>query len=129
MMTEKQHTIIASDNDPKMIEIAKINAKNAGVEKYITFEVKDVKEYLVTRDPLLGTVVSNPPYGLRLNNIVDLMSLYKTIATLFEKNPQLHGGIITSFPPFNEMKLSGNWKKSPFYNGGEQCRFYKKSLL
>lgn len=129
IMTNKEHTIIASDIDPEMITIAQENAKNAWVENYIQFEVKDVKKYLDTQYSLLGTLVSNPPYGLRLNNIVDLMGLYKTIATLFEKNPQLHGGIITSFAPFDETKLTGNWKKSPFYNGGEQCRFYKKSLL
>jgi putative N6-adenine-specific DNA methylase len=43
---EKQHTIIASDIDPEMIKIAQENAKNAGVEKYIQFSVKDVKDYL-----------------------------------------------------------------------------------
>ena len=90
--------------------------------------MKDIKEYL-NEPELIGAMVSNPPYGLRLNNIIDLMGLYKTIATLFEKNSKLHGGIITSFEQFEEKKLSGNRKKSPFYNGGEQCRFYKKSLL
>ncbi len=124
----KEHTIIASDIDPEMIAIAQENAKNAWVDKYIQFAVKDIKEYL-NESELIGSMVSNPPYGLRLNNIIDLMGLYKTLATLFEKNPKLHGGIITSFEQFEEKKLSGNWKKSPFYNGGEQCRFYKKSLL
>ena len=125
---EKQHTIIASDIDPEMIKIAKENAKNAGVETYIQFSVKDVKEYLDWPE-LVGSLVSNPPYGLRLNNITDLEPLYRTIAQLFVKHPKLHGGIITSYTPFGEMKLAGNRKKSPMYNGGEECRFYKKSLL
>ena len=126
---EKQHTIIASDIDPEMIKIAQDNAKNAGVEKYIAFAVKDVKEYLVTSNELRGAIVSNPPYGLRLNNIIDLESLYRVIAELFEKNPQLHWWIITSYKPFADMKLSGNRKRSPLYNGGEECIFFKKSLL
>lgn len=127
MMLDKHHTIIASDIDPEMIKIAQENAKNAGVEKYIHFETKDIKDY-VDGPQLVGAMVSNPPYGLRLN-IVDAQSLYKTIAELFKKNPQLHGWIITSYQQFDEMKWSGNRKKSPLYNGGEQCRFYKKSLL
>jgi len=64
-----------------------------------------------------------------MHNIVDLMNLYQTIAKLFAQHPGLHGGIITSFVAFGEMNLSGNRKKSPLYNGGEQCRFWKKSLL
>ena len=62
MMLGKKHTIIASDIDPEMISIARENARNAGVEEYITFEVKDIKEYLTTHISLLGTLVSNPPY-------------------------------------------------------------------
>jgi putative N6-adenine-specific DNA methylase len=126
---EKQHTIIASDIDPEMIRIAQENAKHAGVADYITFETKDVNNYLVTSNSLLGTLVTNPPYGLRMNNIVDLDKLYRTIAELFAKHPKLHGGIITSYTPFGDMQYTGNRKKSPFYNGGEECRFYKKSLL
>lgn len=129
IMTNKEHTLLASDIDPQMIELAKINAKHAGVENYIQFSVHDVKDYLVTCDCLLGAVVSNPPYGLRLHNIVHLAELYKNIVELFAIHPRLHGGIITSYEQFESTKLSGNRKKSPLYNGGEQCRFWKKSLL
>jgi len=48
VMLNKEHTIIASDIDPEMIKIARENARNAGVENYIQFECKDVKEYLDT---------------------------------------------------------------------------------
>lgn len=46
MMLDKQHTIIASDIDPRMISIAKENAKHAGVEDYITFETKNISDYM-----------------------------------------------------------------------------------
>lgn len=45
-ITEKVHTIIASDIDPTMISIAQENAKHAGVLDYIAFETKDINEYL-----------------------------------------------------------------------------------
>jgi hypothetical protein len=64
-----------------------------------------------------------------MNRITDLESLYRTIAELFAKHPKLHGWIITSYTQFREKNLIWNRKKSPFYNGGEECWFFKKSLL
>ena len=104
-MLDKQHTIIASDIDPQMIKIAQENAKNAGVEKYISFAVKDINDYLTTQDSLLGTVVSNPPYGLRLQ-MFELIQLYRSITQLFDTNPKLHGGIISSYEDFAPSSTS-----------------------
>src|SRR5574344_1653419 len=81
MMTSKQHTLIASDIDPRMISIAQENARHEGVADYITFEVKDVKDYL-DGTPLDGCLVSNPPYGMRLN-IFDIEEIYHIITELF----------------------------------------------
>lgn len=97
-MLDKQHTIIASDIDPTMISIAQENAKHAGVENYITFITKDIADYLNDSD-LAGTMVSNPPYGLRMNTY-DLERVYHTITELFTKHPKLHGGVITSYEKF-----------------------------
>jgi len=104
MITTKQHTIIASDVDHRMISIAKENAKHAGVADYITFEIKDVKDYL-NGPPLDGCLVSNPPYGMRLN-IFDGEYIYHTINELFIHHPKLHGGIITSNEIFETDKKS-----------------------
>jgi putative N6-adenine-specific DNA methylase len=46
IMTNKEHTIIASDLDPLVLKIAQENARIAGVENYISFEVKDIKDYI-----------------------------------------------------------------------------------
>lgn len=127
IMTTKHHTIIASDIDPRMISIAQENAKHAGVADFITFETKDVKDYLDS-PPLDGCLVSNPPYGMRLN-IFDTEEIYHIITELFVHHPKLHGGIITSYEKFDTDTWSWSWKKNMFMNGGERCRFYKKTLL
>ncbi len=98
VMLQKQHTIIASDIDPEMIRIAEENAKIAGVSDYITFETKDIKDYL-DGTPLDGCLVSNPPYGRRLN-VFDTEQLYHSITELFVRHTKLHGGIITSYEKF-----------------------------
>jgi 23S rRNA G2445 N2-methylase RlmL len=72
-----------------MIEIAKANAARAGQEGRIQFEVKDFRD-IVQNEKLSGTIVTNPPYDMRLkdNNI---SSLYKNLDKLFRINPELSG--------------------------------------
>lgn len=127
IMLEKKHTIIASDINPEMISIAKENARHAGVADYITFETKDIKDYL-DGPPLNGCLVSNPPYGMRLN-IFDIEEIYHIITELFIRHPKLHGGIITSYERFQTDVWSWSRKKNMFFNGGERCWFWKKTLL
>lgn len=76
------------------------------------------------RRELTGYLVSNPPYGLRLEN-ADVPQIHKDIAELFAKNKNLQGGIITAYSDFEHF---GNmkYKKRKLYNGGELCYFYKK---
>lgn len=126
MMLEKQHTIIASDIDPRMVSIAQENAKHAGVENYITFITKDISDYINDQE-LMWTMVSNPPYGLRMNTY-DLEKIYYTVTELFSHHPKLHGWIITSYERFVPEDEGGTRKKSMFYNGGERCWFYKKTI-
>ncbi len=127
VMLSKQHTIIASDIDPTMMSIAQENAKHAGVADYIIFETKNISDYMETPE-LAWTLVSNPPYGLRMNTY-DLEKVYHTITELFIKHPKLHGGVITSYEWFLPEDEWGTRKKSMLYNGGERCWFYKKTLL
>jgi len=127
MMLTKQHTIIASDINPDMISIAKENAKHAWVEEYISFETKAIADY-ISGPELEWTLISNPPYGMRLN-LFDLENLYHSITELFTHHPKLHGGIITSYEKFETDTVSGSRKKTIIMNGGERCWLYKKTLL
>ncbi|GJL34583.1 Ribosomal RNA large subunit methyltransferase K/L [Phytobacter ursingii] len=69
-----------SDNDPRVIERAQRNARRAGVSELVTFDVKDVAQL---SNPLpkgpYGTVVSNPPYGERLENEPALIALHSLL--------------------------------------------------
>lgn len=59
--------ILASDADPGMVDIARRNAKRAGVADAIRFSVADAAERLTGMRERGGLIVSNPPYGSRLN--------------------------------------------------------------
>ncbi|OLQ88422.1 23S rRNA (guanine(2445)-N(2))/(guanine(2069)-N(7))-methyltransferase [Vibrio panuliri] len=64
------------DNDERVIKTARDNARRAGVEELVTFEVGDAA--LVKRPAGFedGVVVCNPPYGERLGTHPGLIALY-----------------------------------------------------
>ncbi|MDD5769955.1 MAG: class I SAM-dependent RNA methyltransferase [Candidatus Gracilibacteria bacterium] len=120
---DKIYNVIASDIDDKVLEIAKKNAKNAGVLDSITFINKNLRDY--KHEKISGTLVSNPPYGLRLKDD-DLKGIYKDINIILDKNKDLKGGIITSYSEFDNIINSSKFKKRKLYNGNEMCYFYMK---
>ncbi|MFJ5338272.1 bifunctional 23S rRNA (guanine(2069)-N(7))-methyltransferase RlmK/23S rRNA (guanine(2445)-N(2))-methyltransferase RlmL [Pectobacterium sp. CHL-2024] len=91
-----------SDNDRRVIEIAKANARRAGVAELISFDVRDAAQL---KNPLSegpkGTVVSNPPYGERLESEPALIALHNMLGrkmksdfggwqlSLFSASPEL----------------------------------------
>ncbi|MBN3145244.1 bifunctional 23S rRNA (guanine(2069)-N(7))-methyltransferase RlmK/23S rRNA (guanine(2445)-N(2))-methyltransferase RlmL [Pectobacterium brasiliense] len=91
-----------SDNDRRVIEIAKANARRAGVAELLSFDVRDAAQL---KNPLpegpKGTVVSNPPYGERLESEPALIALHNMLGrkmksdfggwqlSLFSASPEL----------------------------------------
>ena len=117
-----EYQIYASDMRKEVIERAKRSAKFAWVEDSISFSTQEVESYL--RREISGYLVSNPPYGLRLEED-DIEGVHTTIAELLSKNTWLYGGIITAYSEFKNIgKIK--YKKRKLYNGWELCYFYKK---
>ncbi len=117
-----EYQIYASDMRKEVIERAKRSAKFAWVEDSISFSAQDVESYL--RREISGYLVSNPPYGLRLEED-DVEGVHKIVAELLRKNSGLYGGIITAHSEFENLEKI-KYKKRKLYNGGELCYFYKK---
>ena len=74
-----------SDSDTRVIENARKNARRAGIGELITFEAKDVAQL---SNPLpqgpYGTVISNPPYGERLESEPALIALHSLLGRLLK---------------------------------------------
>ena len=91
-----------SDSDPRVIERARSNARRAGIGELVTFEVKDVANLTnpLPKGPY-GTVISNPPYGERLDSEPALIALHSLLGrnmkdyfggwnlSLFSASPEL----------------------------------------
>jgi putative N6-adenine-specific DNA methylase len=119
---DKQHTIIASDIDPDMIQIGQWNAERAWLTDVITWMTKDVHEY-VDQD-LTGTLVSNPPYGDRLKPH-GIAQLYTALTKIYQNNPELNWGLITSY----DWSPHSKWSQTLYYNWSEEVTWWKKKMI
>ncbi len=73
---EFTHKIYGSDIEGKAIAVARANVKNAGMNKYIELERRDINE--IEQVPEGGTLITNPPYGERLN-MEDIDQFYRDL--------------------------------------------------
>ncbi len=116
-----------SDVSPKAIAIAGRNVKNAGLSKYIELEVKSFQQY--TEAPVPGILVTNPPYGERLNPR-DLMDLYGMIG---ERIKHVFTGydawvLSSNREGFDKIGLKPS-EKIKLINGSLDCEFRKYEIF
>lgn len=118
--------LIGNDIDEKVLEIAKYNSAQAGVEDCITFSNKNFIDLEI--DAKYGDMITNPPYGERLlaEDELALEKLYKDLG-VFCKNklPRWSYYIITSYEDIEKVFKLKSTKNRKLYNGGIKTYFYQ----
>ena len=71
--TSVETDIQGYDLDPEMVDIARINAKKAGVENMIHFQARDIAD--LSHRKKYGFIITNPPYGERIGEQDELPAL------------------------------------------------------
>ena len=115
--------IYGYDIDPESIEIAKENAEIAGVADYIDFAVADATEFKSNEE--YGFIVTNPPYGERLESEESVKLLYKELGYAFRRLKNWSYYLITSFEEFEYEFGQEATKKRKLYNGMLKTYLYK----
>lgn len=112
--------IVGADISPRALEITRENARNAGVERYLTLEVRPVSQWTEAPQPA-GTLVTNPPYGKRIG-ADDMNALYASIGkTLKHVFTGYHAWIIGYEDEyFHEIGLAPS-QRIAVNNGGLDC--------
>jgi len=121
---EKLPTIIGCEINKKVFEQANVNISLAGLENYIELINNDFLELQLSCTP--GIIICNPPYGKKLGDENELISLYEQMGIFLKNN----------FSGWEFWLLSGNPKltkylkmksslKFPVSNGGIDCRWIK----
>lgn len=121
--SEREFKIKGYDIDQESIDIAKENAEIAGVEDYIEFEVGDVTKF--KSDEEYGFIITNPPYGERLEDKDTIKQLYKEIGYAFKKLKNWSYYLITSFEEFEYEFGKAADKKRKLYNGMLKTYYYQ----
>ena len=111
------------DLDPDMIKIARANAKQAGVEKLIHFQQRDVAD--LKHSKKYGFIITNPPYGERLVEKKDLPALYTTIGEVYRNLDAWSLYMITSYEEAERYIGRKADKNRKLYNGMIRTYFYQ----
>ena len=111
------------DIDDEMIKIARINAKDAGVEKMIHFQRRSVSD--LSHPKKYGFIITNPPYGERLEEKKDVLQLYKTIGDRYKALDAWSAYLITSYEDAERDMGIKATKNRKIYNGMIKTYFYQ----
>jgi putative N6-adenine-specific DNA methylase len=120
--------IIATDLSEDAVEVSRKNAKTAGVDTLITFEVCDFADTTVP-DTGKGVVVFNPEYGERLGVHSKLEATYKRMGDFMKQHCKGYFGYIFTGNPDLAKKIGLKAdRKVEFYNGKLDCRMLEYEL-
>lgn len=111
------------DIDPDALRAARSNAKMAGVDKLIHFQQRPVKEL---RHPKpYGFIITNPPYGERLEEKEALPALYREIGESYNRLDKWSMYLITSYDK-TELDIGKKADKNrKIYNGMLKTYYYQ----
>jgi len=119
--------IIATDADERAIYAAKQNAKTAGVQHLIEFDVCDFADTDIPEGE--GIVVMNPEYGLRLGQLEQLEIEYKRIGDFLKQKCSGYTAYILTGNKELSVKIGLKAsRRMVFYNGNIECRLLKYEL-
>lgn len=120
-----KYTLLWSDTDQKVLEYARQNAINAGVWDSIKFMHLSFSEQKSNIIKHWWRLISNPPYGKRLDSNKDLSSLYLEISEVLVHS-NMYGWIISSYPDFSSFLDSYTFSNKNLYNGSDEVSFWRK---
>ncbi|RHW49856.1 class I SAM-dependent RNA methyltransferase [Bombilactobacillus bombi] len=115
--------IQASDIDGSMIDIAKLNAHQAGVLHDISFKQVAVKDLNITTDN--GILIANPPYGKRMQDQKQARNLYQQMGDNFSKLTTWSKYYLSSDLEFEKYYGTKATKRRKLYNGALRTDFFQ----
>jgi len=116
-------TIQGYDLDGEIIKAARQNATLAKVDQYIHFQQRSVSD--LSHNKKYGFIITNPPYGERMEDKEDLPNLYKEIGRTFNALDSWSYYIITSYEDAQKYIGKTADKNRKIYNGMIKTYFYQ----
>lgn len=111
------------DIDPDMVKAARENAREAGVDHLIHFQARPVSE--LRHPKRYGFLVTNPPYGERLEEKAALPGLYREISEAFARLDSWSMYLITGYEDAERYIGRKADRNRKIYNGMLKTYFYQ----
>ena len=111
------------DLDPEVIKAARANAELAGVAHMIHFQQRPVAE--LSHPKKYGFLITNPPYGERIEEKKNLPALYTQIGARFKALDSWSAFIITSYEDVEKYMGRKADRNRKIYNGMMKTYFYQ----
>ena len=111
------------DIDGDVVRAARENAKEAGVDHLIHFQERAVKD--LRHPKKYGFIITNPPYGERLEEKENLPGLYREFGDSFRNLDSWSAYMITSYEDTEKYFGRKADKNRKIYNGMLKTYFYQ----
>lgn len=111
------------DIDEKVVAVARENARLAGVDSMIHFQKRGVDQ--LSHSKKYGFIITNPPYGERLEDKKDLPPLYQSLGERFRQLDSWSLYVITAYDKAQEAMGLKAAKNRKLYNGMMKTYFYQ----
>ncbi|MFD1391976.1 class I SAM-dependent RNA methyltransferase [Lacticaseibacillus jixianensis] len=121
---DRELDIQGFDLDPKMIEIAQENAKQAGLGQTVRFKQLAVKDNRLSNDQR-GVLVSNPPYGKRLGELDAARALYREMGQVYGGLTSWSRYFLTADLEFEKAFGQKATKRRKLYNGTIRTDYFQ----
>lgn len=121
--TRMEVDIQGYDIDGEVIKAARENARNAGVDHLIHFQRRPVSE--LNHPKKYGFIITNPPYGERIEDKANLPELYREIGEAFGRLDSWSEYLITSYDQAEKYIGKKADKNRKIYNGMLKTYYYQ----
>lgn len=111
------------DIDGDVVKIARENAKAAGVEDIVHLQQRPVDK--LSHPKKYGFIITNPPYGERLEEKKDLPEIYGALGRQFKELDAWSAYVITSYEDTEKYMGRKADKNRKIYNGMLKTYFYQ----
>ena len=111
------------DIDEKMVSVSMENARLAGVEHMVHFQKRAVSE--LSHSGKYGFLITNPPYGERVEEKENLPGIYGTLGERFKTLDSWSMYLITAYESAENVMGLKAAKNRKIYNGMMKTYFYQ----
>lgn len=115
--------LMASDIDGEVLELARYHARQAGVADCIQFQQRRCEAFH-SQQPY-GCWITNPPYGERLGDELEVEQLYRDIGEVWSLLPEWSCFLLTTHGGFERLIGREATRRRKIYNGKLACTYYQ----